>query len=433
MKFDKWVTPQGAPAEKEKVQRAAPKPKAPKPETVEPEPEPETGFDLTGKTANVGIADHYDLDPNNPEVLYEETELWGQYNFRDTILDQLERYWWYLERMKARDPDAYGFYKTYGAQLVPYLTNKLVGKAKKKSDKLVGKELEKYRSEITLSPMFNEMRPAFGCVVFGANPKVESWEEGNKIMWPRFIYYTKMDRPPPETQLMLGGDTYKCTLWWDSPKRAKKWGTPQQFCIFIDRSGQHIQVLRTCETRMIHIHKKKGLGLFDIPDRHWRIPGDYEEWAAEFGIDAQTHLSHTFCSVVEHAEHAHFGDVRVQVHKDDMTAVFAIDSRRLSYFFRDRDYDEDGRRRVFHIVRPHVRADGSTVKMHYRGEKSFTWAGYRVEITVPALDHFMDEDFGVGSSDAFWIHHKKKYLTEPEVAAKLVGWQHQGYGGHQRS
>ena len=58
---------------------------------------------------------HYD-----EEVLVEESELYGEFNFRDTILGQLDRYWVYLERMRKHDPDSYGFYKQLGATLVPH-------------------------------------------------------------------------------------------------------------------------------------------------------------------------------------------------------------------------------------------------------------------------------------------------------------------------
>jgi hypothetical protein len=50
--------------------------------------------------------------------------------------------------------------------------------------------------------------------------------------------------------------------------------------------------------------------------------------------------------------------------------------------------NENGRRkRIFHIVRPHVRADGRAVKMHFRGMRDFAWNGYRIVVTVPGLHH----------------------------------------------
>jgi len=81
-------------------------------------PLPAVAADFT--SGNFDIVDRHH-DEGQEKVLYEESEFYGEFNFRDTILDQLERYFVYLHRMKKHDPDAYGFYKQVGATIIPYL------------------------------------------------------------------------------------------------------------------------------------------------------------------------------------------------------------------------------------------------------------------------------------------------------------------------
>ena len=55
----------------------------------------------------------------------------------------------------------------------------------------------------------------------------------------------------------------------------------------------------------------------------------------------------------------------------------------------------------------------SFVKFHFRGERHFTWAGYKVDITVPGKDHFMLPEINVGSSDEYWHHDENERWIEP--------------------
>jgi hypothetical protein len=423
MKFDKLVTPVGPkPVKRERV--AAPKPSKPAPEPVV---QPPDDNDLI-------IADHYDDNPENPTVLFEQSEFYGLFNFRDTILDQLDRYWVYLERMRRHDASAFGYYRQVGMQLLPYMTCHLNGRQGLEAfTPLTEEELAAYKREIELPPMFNAARPAFGCIAFGANPKVESWEKENKkLLWPRFLYFTKYTQPPPEVQMIYGGDIYKMTVWWDKADVKKvKHGVPTDFVVFVSKDGKHLQLLKTCEMRWIKIKAKRSLRKFAIPDRSWHIPDDYSRWAKQFNLDPETHLTHVFTQALYNQECAQYGDIRVQVHKDDLTAVFNIDSRRMSYFFQDRDIELTGegqRKRIFHVVRPQLRKNGTAVRMHYRGERNFSWAGYDVAITVPGLHHLPIEEFGVGAVDQFWQEKGKRYVNQTKVGEMVAGWIDGGVG-----
>ena len=122
------------------------------------------------------------------------------------------------------------------------------------------------------------------------------------------------------------------------------------------------------------------LGAHPIEERNF--PTDYRE--------LQNLLTRLFCDSVARMERANYSPIRVAVSKGNFTAVFGVALKRLGYFFQDRDielYDSGVKKRIFHIVRAHTRSDGTVVPFHWRGIKEFTWAGYEVKFTVPALDH----------------------------------------------
>jgi hypothetical protein len=227
------------------------------------------------------------------------------------------------------------------------------------------------------------------------------------------------------------------TIWWDKPfepkHNYKKGGVPYEYAVFLDQ--EHIQVLRMCDTNFISIrHKKNGIEqrrgeIFQIPKREWKIPKCYNDWVKEKHETPEHFLARMFLDTANAFEHVNYSMVRVAVHndKDDLTAQFSIDPRRMSYFFQDRDivYTPGGAREAcFHVVKAHERVTkhGSTfVKFHFRGAKEFTWAGYRVTVTVPQRDHVPLSEFTVGVDDAYWLTRAeiKNGITEPEMAEML--------------
>lgn len=449
MKHDKFITPQGTP----------------------PVPKPKQEHVTTTPHAVVPASDDDDVDDNealiadrhhtggSEEVLYKETEIFGEYSFRDTILEQLERYFVYLRRMKLHDPQSYGFYKELGATILPYSAINVRGNAREeKEDKDWSKE-----KVPPLPTHFKANRPSFGCYVYGANPatEAEELEETEKRkktthqwMWiPKFMYFTKYREPPPELQPMSGGDIYKMSIWWDrphdpNPKHANRKGGPQEYGVFVSRDGNHLQILRTIETKMVQIERKKkkhnahGNVHFytTIPQRAWRIPNDYQEWAESRGANVQTFLQKIFVDAVSVYEHSNFSMIRIEARKDDMVAVFSVNVRRMAYFFKDRDYvltANGGRKSVFHMVRAHDRHTKHGVvhvKFHFRGEHEFTWAGYQISVTVPGRDHFMLPEMDVGFHDEFWREEddEEEWIDAPELGKKMHEWIKQGLGGSKK-
>jgi hypothetical protein len=421
-KYDKFVHPQGE----------LPQPHQ-RPETQEIEPRlPRVDIIMEEESESdqeILIADSHHEGPKDELVLYKQTELYGEFNFRDTILQQLERYFVYVKRMKKHSPDDYEFYRQVGAHVLPYSATG--------ADRRQSKEDKKDTRPIVLSAWFHQHRPSFGCFVYGADLETEKYElaetkkhsdKGMILYVPKFMSYTKYAKAPPEIQPMSGGDTYKMTVWWDrphDPKSKMKYGSPQEFGIFISRDGKQIAALRMLDTKWIPIREKHKNHIFHIPQRAWHLPSDYEEWAKLHHENAQEFLARLFCDSVAHQEHAHYSMIRVAATKGDITAVFGVNIRRLAYFFQDRDIElnESGKRKqVFHMVRAYVRQDGTAVRFHFRGTRQFTWAGYDVLITVPGRDHLMLNEIDIGATDEYWIDEKeqKKFLRWPEVGKKLA-------------
>lgn len=410
--------------------------------------------------AEIFFHEKHHRDLNGPDVLYRESEMYGEYNFRDTILEQLERYFVYLKRMKKSDPDAYGLYKEIGAQIVPYVGSGSDYAARNK-EKL---HTETFKPHIELPPFFNKHRPSFGCFVFGADPEVEAYElrqteimreqkghEHARNFVPKFMYFTKYKLPPPEIQPMTGGDTYRMTITWDRPhdpdkKFANHDPVSQEYAIFISADGSRLEILRMCKFKHVEVLVKKkrrdARGNIDfyhqIPQRLWQIPHQYGDWAKDHGTNnTQSFLADIFCSCVKRLEYANYSMVRIAATKDNLTAVFGVNIHRMAYFFQDRDYvlNESGRRKpIFHIVRAHERhtKDGKTYYMPFgfRGEREFKWADYDITITVPARDHFMLPDLDIGVEDSFWRKRGQKMMDGAQIGKYLADKMKQGTGGY---
>lgn len=83
-------------------------------------------------------------------------------------------------------------------------------------------------------------------------------------------------------------------------------------------------------------------------------------------------------------------DFQVRAERGGVSVAFSVAIGRTPYFFKDRQTEvtTDGkRRRIFHAVVGHTRVlksgKVSTVKAHYRGERSFVWHDEKITITKP--------------------------------------------------
>lgn len=421
-RHDRFVIPQGpAPAKRKRLERAA---------SIKPDPQPAAEPPHQGGAVDPNdtlIVDEW-LEGDNEEVLYEEAELYGEFNFRDSILDQLDLYWVYLRRMQKHDRDAYGLYRQLGATLIPYIASGSMSDKPHEIEKV--KDLEAYKQGIRLPDWFRQHWPTFGCVAHGTNPRDEASgsvrdENGYYMMSPKFTYYQRIKKQPWDVQPVHGGKNYILTMWWDSArpmgKHSMKWGRPTEFPVNIADDGS-VRILKT-RRRTNGSYRKAW---------DWRIPHEYQRWSELYGVDPQLHLGHIFCDTVHHVEFAGYSMLRVEVYhpKEDLVAVFGLNPRRTPYFFQDRDIvlTENGvKRPIFHMVRPYTRKDGTKVPTQFRGLRDFVWAGYRVKITVPGRDHFL-----LGEIDIEAVRtesHSEKMLDGEQFGRRLKGYMDSGLGG----
>ena len=371
----------------------------------------------TVTSGNTNMVDRYHT--TGEDVLYKESEIYGEFNFRDTILEQLDLYWYYLKRMKARDPDAYGFYKQIGISVLPYAAALRVTYDRIRNNERIEANTGNWdKEDLTIPDFFLRTRPAFGAITYSLNAPDEAEQMAQvmsgakKVLWaPKFIYFTKYAKPPVDLQVMPPGDIYLVTFWEDHTQRRikalRRGGVPYQFPIWLGNDGK----LRMPKTKTAW--------------NSWQYHEEYRHRAKKAGTDVHTMFGVFFRNMVIDWERANWSTVRVNVHHDGMTASFGVALNRVPYFFQDRDYQvtEDGKRqRIFHVVRAHTRKDGAVVPMHFRGLRNFTWAGYNVSITIPGRDHLdFYREFNVGSLDASAIKRRdrKSLIMLPQLAKRF--------------
>lgn len=347
----------------------------------------------------------------------------GEFYFRETILDQLGYYMKCLERVRKVDPEAFALYSQVGGNVIT--EGALSWFAKVGAFK--GKTPELPMSA-ELSPWFRRTLPSFGAVFIG---KIARDVETKEDSWvPRFFYFRKYEprAAPPEIQRVGIGAVYIATVYWDDPEqrswgKGRKSGVPQDFPIVINPDGS-VRLLRSLlhDSREIRHTTGKSRGKkFVIPRRQWVAADPWMvQWAHEYGAQVGDYLVALFVQVANMYETANSSVIRVTATNGELAASFGVDLKRTPYFFKDREttLTESGKKkRIFHIVRAHVRKDGAAVKFHFRGEKSFSWNGYAIGITVPGRDHYNLAEFSVGAIDEDKMKPGVKGLGMKELGA----------------
>jgi len=413
----------------------------------------------------------------------DDPEQWGQFYFRDQVLDQLDIYFTYLKRMRRADNDGYHLHRQLGIQIMP---------------RSAVQTFDSWRDEgqiDELSAWWRTHRPSFGAIAYGADKQTAEDEshgvidappefferhrkkvgrpkqatknriatitagsrivevaggikEREALIWiPKFLYFTKLSRVPSDIQMVKNADVYSMVIYWDRlTGYSKGWhkrhkgGIPQEYALCIDRDSNNIRVLRRQVTEMIKVRSRHGRsGFINIPAKYWTSAADSRlNWA--FGrndASPEGYLIRCFIEAALMFENATLGSmVRIEVKKDNLIATFGVDIKRMSYFFKDRDITltiKGKRPRIFHIVRPHMRKTKNgeiPVKLTFRGLRKFTWGGYEVNITVPGRDHFSLSEMDIASEQ---YGEKEKFprngmMTNKELGEFLVQSMKDGVG-----
>lgn len=327
-----------------------------------------------------------------PRRKKEEPESYGAFYYLENILEDLDDYRASVKQMRRFDPDAFDYYSRVGAQVV--------------ANKAVVEHQE-------LPPVWRHggERPARGMIHFASRhcKDPDYWLHGSLISYLKIKTREGVEVAP--------GDLYEVTIFARDLKLQKGFAAPK-YHVAVDAAGE-VRVLRER-----HVERVGA-----IPMRTWRLP----EWLADSPADAKQRGSAprtasekgatSFRIAANFVESAANG-VQVRAAKGGVTAIFNVDMLRTPYFFKDRDktITVGGKaKKIFHIARAHERTTAggakSFVRSHFRGERKFTWNGYRVTISMPGLHHSMLQRFTVAAIDVF----KARKPKEPVLDARELG------------
>jgi hypothetical protein len=237
--------------------------------------------------------------------------------------------------------------------------------------------------------------------------------DGADTWYPRFVYFCKFDakRAPCNYQRQPRGDIYEVTVLFDEPKDSlfKYGGYGACYAMWVDEDGsitmlkENKAAWQPIRTKRSGYYGKRG-EVFHVPQRKWQLPSFITSWCKEPEVhpanrnNPQALALSLFTNAANYYEAMNAGIIRVHVSRDKIIVPFSVNIKRTPYFFKDRDLvitAKGKKARIFHIVRPHVRANGSAVRMHFRGLRRFVWNGYDVNITVPGKHHYDLTDFDV--------------------------------------
>ena len=357
----------------------------------------------------------------------------GEFYFRKDILDQIEQYFKIIRRMKKHDRDAYHLYSKTGGIIVPEVT----------FPSGLNRRVDSY---------VNEVRPSFGCVFFSLHQAAK--DPYRNLQSPRCMYFQKYapGKAPPDLQPFVeaGADIYCMTVYWEWERQGdgkginSNWAAPAMLGMAVLPDGRvHALKLRQKVTTSVRSKKntpgqgkKNGRpgGHFSLSRTDWVYPKFWEgvgpvDKADHLEFDSKSKMEILFCIGVQLYEAGLLSMAKVVVKKGNIRAIFGVHVERTPYFFRDRDVTitEGGqKRKIFHVVRTHRRRlTGRTVnvKMHCRGERRFTWNGYRIEVSIPGLHHRDMSDFNVGAVDLAPKRLRSGLLDAKEMAKKYLEWE----------
>lgn len=296
------------------------------------------------------------------------------------LLDQLERYEHYIERLRVSDPNAYKQYRRVGAYCLPSGMS---------------------ADAVDLEPGFLDAMPAFGAVAF-----LSKEHESEKFVSARFVYFMKLSSPGHAVERISGGSVYSFTVYWDDTGDKKiareKTGVARTYMMAVLPDGS-VRPLRVLLEESQTIKHKKG----DYKGRtttlrrqRWGLPEvafdeDNTETAPSEKLKRLFRVCANFWLFSARGEM-----IRIVAIKGRVAMPFSVNPAHAPEFFADRDHiitQAGVKKRIFHMVRTHLRANGSAVKMHFRGLRDFSWNGYRISISVPGMSHSDLAEFAEGA------------------------------------
>lgn len=323
----------------------------------------------------------------------------GEFYFRETILEQLDRYQKVMRRLKSRDRDAYRMAVETGARIIPRST------------------LSSWQAT-EVSPWFADKLPSFGAICTGANSSFDGVRErkGSDELSIHYACFSKYERKraPAAFQVPLGGVPYLLRVWFDNlaDNAATNKDVYAEVPVAVMPGGE-VRALRVRSVSYVSVRARQGKyrgQTFTIPQRRLDFTETCHRWAAYHHEATDRYVAQIFCGIAQLHELAHSAMTKVRCTRNGVTAAFGVQIERTPYFFRDREATtlvNGKRKKIFHIARSHTRTLNNGrivgVRTHFRGEREFDWNGYRVQISVPGWHHLDVAEINIGAVDEFAV------------------------------
>lgn len=319
----------------------------------------------------------------------------GYRNLRDIhdVLDRLPTYFKHLRKMRAVDEDGYRIFATIGGQL--------------------GDDNYLMRKD-ALPEGFLESPPTIRCFFSGEEENDKSAANDSISVGIGYI------------QKLAGGTSYVCR---DGSFAA----LPSGLCyrvvgVFITKIGPF------AESFIVHISPAGAI----IPLRERRIvrqkvsggsfsrqefgyPAWLEDNARRNGTSAEEVAREIFCIIA--SCHRPKDAILVRASKGGMAAAWTVSRNDAKRFFRKRDTGTaaDGRRkRILHYVAPFERTKGGiieSVREHFRGERSFAWMGYNIQVSGLGFHH---DDFFESSISGYEVEQPAKPMLSMGKVSRMM-------------
>ena len=300
------------------------------------------------------------------------------FKFKGAILDNLDRYFHYLRKMKNSDPTSYGLMGRTGLHITP-------------DDGML------YNHD--MPETFKQHRPAFGGILLhGSSVSPDT----KKHIHIKFIYFSR--RKPSPFEAREGFTFYDVTLFYTDENKVNpvttKYGLMANYRVMVTKDNEAILLKQRGTDTIKEKREKKKRDRFTIPSMSLSYPSMLVDIATQNKTTPERVGVSCFLWACSAVEEGALANTRIMVQKGDAAAEFNIPIKRTAYFFKDREpvLDNGKTKRIFHIVRPHIRETrlgAKFIRFHHRGLRKFEWNGYRVTITVPGLHHapLIETDF----------------------------------------
>lgn len=287
------------------------------------------------------------------------------------ILDNLDAYFKYIKRMRKVDSKSYEFYKKLGGQVI--------------AGDNISQTLDQWTS---LPSRWKYIKPAFGCIMVQDEPDNSNGDN----TYLRFLYFRKYEKNLEHIQhVPVNGDVYVVSAIYTIKEKNsdEEHEALLQYPVLITEDNECRILLMRQQDPIVIKSNRPGYrkGTYIIHRTKWALPSWAITEARIKNTTPEELLLKWFYYSAQIYEVAQQQMIEVRATKGNICARFTIKGDITADLFKEREIVGNRKKKIFHSVRPHVRSNGAKIKMHFRGERKFTWNGYSIAITVPGVDY----------------------------------------------